>query len=1371
MGDQPYPKNANLFFADTDIGGSGLKYRFEKRGKDRDLLLGETNIHEEEKVFELLEYLLFRSGKRLLKRDVHEALWGEPEDLGGNLDTCLRKLRNILRDTAPWRLVESPRRKYIKFAPPVQIVPLPDTDAPEVSGASLAGEVLSSVSSSGRMVTSLPLTTLSDFPTKETVRPDHLLPLLQARYRAIPFVGRGEERESLWEWLNAPGQVSFRAIVGHGGRGKTRLAIGLLELLEERVKNRWHAGLLEAPFCKKTLTGKRFWRWDGDKPTLIVVDDAAIWADTLEDVVRAVRTPRENCPPLRFLLIDRGADEDHGWYSKLRTAAVTDLKRLFPHPPLRLVELDHLGDSDLAERCQVLKDALSMLSTLTGQPELTLDETAMERLSDVEMGDPLVLFMAAIVGHELGDLSPLAWRRIDLADALAAREEIRITSLARPKTEFLPLHMAASVTLAGGLGRDDLLATCRQERKAIDPESSWSPLELAKLIEERALPSDDATTAAAPIVPDIVGEVFVARIFRDPYQRSSDTVLRAFRSCPQTVMRSLVRMIQDFAPTSETPQALQRQQQPVDWLAALLQVTGSSFDEVAFWEVFRSLRSGSIATNEIARRFYRTLASTPNVSPWVHALTMRELAGYEYAARRHEDALLCAAEAVDECRKLVDWNPDSFLHHLVISLIIKQNVLQEMGRVWEALRCSEEAVTLCRDQTERDRNAPLDSRPVDGDADLATLAQSLENYAEAMRRVGHPKKALDAIQEAIQYSQELTHKDRDRFLPRLASSFLVRSSIEGDLDRNEEALISAEIAVNYYRQLVHRNADQHLADLAGALCVKANHELNVDRRSEACLSNAEALKIRRYLTRRNRPGFLGGLAAALAMQATLETETEAAIEANREAIECWLELLKTSRPTYLLKLARALNVQAVLFDKLGDTSEAHKFNERSLDHCRELMANNRTASLPVIANVLWQQASLLNKDRKTNEALASITEAIKYGKELVRDNPREFLPRLAASYYVWAEVLNADGNPECVEKLAETVRLIKPCALIDSNHWRKAQKTAHEFRDAAQDLDYDLNPAFLAPFLTFIPASVQPALVYREVISQTPAAYLPDLARDLANKKELGVEARNLAREATERYQALQRGGPSALLQDRARALEKQAKQCLRIGRTREALDSHREAIPFLRLLAQESPPTFFALLASALLDQGMILAKNEPGEAPEALDCINEAIDRYRSLVARDRGQFLRPLVDGLMAKVGCLFGLEQANDEQKEDMLAAISELVDHCIELARETPERFLPTLTTAYAYWGAVLWNYDNPADRKPADAAGKFLAALNTISPLALQDPGAFSAIALQVFENYVSACHAAALEPEPQVLELVAKIAPPSATSTRSTLE
>jgi DNA-binding winged helix-turn-helix (wHTH) protein len=99
----------------------------------------EQEVPLEDRTLELLEYFLRNAEKELSREKIHTVVWGRPEDLGGDVNTHVTKLRKAFGDDHR-RFIELLPRIGFKFLVPVK--PHPDslpasiTDGPAVNTAS-----------------------------------------------------------------------------------------------------------------------------------------------------------------------------------------------------------------------------------------------------------------------------------------------------------------------------------------------------------------------------------------------------------------------------------------------------------------------------------------------------------------------------------------------------------------------------------------------------------------------------------------------------------------------------------------------------------------------------------------------------------------------------------------------------------------------------------------------------------------------------------------------------------------------------------------------------------------------------------------------------------------------------------------------------------------------------------------------------------------------------------------------------------------------------------------------------------------------------------------------------------------------------------
>ncbi len=83
-------------------------------------------------------------------------------------------------------------------------------------------------------------------------------------YQAHEFIGRQDERDTLWEWARTGGRLAAWGLTGRAGAGKSRLA---LELCIDLQADGWNAG-----FHKPEWELKDWTSWRPELPTLIVLD-------------------------------------------------------------------------------------------------------------------------------------------------------------------------------------------------------------------------------------------------------------------------------------------------------------------------------------------------------------------------------------------------------------------------------------------------------------------------------------------------------------------------------------------------------------------------------------------------------------------------------------------------------------------------------------------------------------------------------------------------------------------------------------------------------------------------------------------------------------------------------------------------------------------------------------------------------------------------------------------------------------------------------------------------------------------------------------------------------------------------------------------
>ncbi|MGA2408788.1 MAG: hypothetical protein ABSG46_00140, partial [Candidatus Binataceae bacterium] len=379
--------------------------------------------------------------------------------------------------------------------------------------------------------------------------PKKYLDLLNPNNRAIPMVGRESELHALEAWLDGPG-ISARCLTGGAGSGKTRLALELCAAADQR---KWFAGFIDHKELDRFGGQQNLSAWGWPKPTLIVVDYAAAKARILREwLVELVQHQGKDLMPLRLLLLERHADLTLGWWPELTTPrgwAEEGLRDLFnPSEPIPLGMI-----TGIEHRRQILASAMAAAARLPGahkplRPPAAGEDPAFDRrLANPELEfAPLHLMMAGILGVEHGIGTLLTLGPMEMAEDLANFELGRFDKLALDRkldSEFLR-HLAAGITLIGGLSRDDLDQVIAEEGQAIGCGDERRRVERTLL---DALPSEQPNQLA-PILPDLIGEAAIVNVLEAlPPKRQADTIVRWHNRAPSGAMAGIIRTIQDYA--------------------------------------------------------------------------------------------------------------------------------------------------------------------------------------------------------------------------------------------------------------------------------------------------------------------------------------------------------------------------------------------------------------------------------------------------------------------------------------------------------------------------------------------------------------------------------------------------------------------------------------------------------------------------------------------------------------------------------------------------------------------------------------------------------------------------------------------------------
>ena len=526
-------------------------------------------------------------------------------------------------------------------------------------------------------------------------------------------------------YLTDPRPLLARVLVGGGGSGKTRLA---LELCEQASATGWDTGFVTRTELRRFFAQQNLSAWGWRKPTLIVVDYAAEHAELLghwlDELVDRAAPPIQ---PLRMLLLERSASTDTGWWTTEFGSggwgAASKRNVLDPAEPVPIRALAHAD-----ERLALLRAMLEQASP--GKPlSVPLDDAAFRaKLMQLTWGgDPLYLMMAALAMVRVGHAKALTLGRTDLADELARREADRLRQLALTGSldPVLVQHLAACVTLAQGMSREDFERYAGSEKVAVHRPSGGDAAVLADLLQQAL----SRPNGIAPVLPDLIGEALILRTLQ--HDVGTAAVLRCHASIGRAVAESVIRCAQDFGQQSSAP---------LRWLEGIAQALATDEDALAALDA--SLPMESVVLRdlnlEVAQRLHALRAAREDASPEARASALNGLAIAQSMAGQREAALRTAQQAVDLYRELATQRPDVYRPDLAMSLSNLANMLSGLGQREPALRAAQQAVDIRRELAAQ--------RP---DVYQPDLARSLIVLALCTRDVRGAMEALPFAHDAV----------------------------------------------------------------------------------------------------------------------------------------------------------------------------------------------------------------------------------------------------------------------------------------------------------------------------------------------------------------------------------------------------------------------------------------------------------------------------------------------------------------------------------------------------------------------------------------------------------------------------------------------
>ncbi|SIT00753.1 tetratricopeptide repeat protein [Insolitispirillum peregrinum] len=872
---------------------------------------------------------------------------------------------------------------------------------------------------------------------KHSRRPDrrrqpHELDVLDPARGRMPLIGRERELSDLRGWLESDADISVHALIGSAGTGKTRLAIGLCEMIEAEGSD-WLAGFLSPSHLPRLADAFATTAFEWTRSTLLVIDYAAQGYEALGHWLDHLAAgPALDGVKLRMLLLERQAPEGFGWWHELTASplnASAERRDLFRRPrPDTLA-----GLADVEVRRQVLAAALAATADLhqtTPKPMPSPeDDPAFEkRLSEPVFGNALSLVMAGVIAHDMGLRPALALRRLDAARRLGQRELTRFATLAGPDAQAMR-HLLAFNGMAGGLPVAGLTQQLNNELSALG--ASAHTQRLSELLQQELPPSLPRDGEARPerlatIQPDLIGEAVIIESFETTPERKAEglaTLQRAYALTGAATAQALMRLMQDYAYAVEDPTASDPERATGERLLGWLRGLAASLtDPEALEPLAFALPEKTLVLRDIAAEITGRLASVYEAAlpvegdALVRNLHRAMIWKGNYASRlsnlgRREEALSAAERTSELARHLAAIAPETFTLDLATSLSNQASFLNNLGRPEEGLVVAQQAVDL--------HHALATTRT---GSTVPNLAASLNNLANALSALGQREKALMIARQAETLYRDLAAARPDAFTPDLAASLNNLAGFLSDLGRREEALAMAQETVELRRTLATSQPDAFKPALATSLNNMANFLSDLGQRKKAMAVAQQAVDLYRALAVVCPDAFTPALATSLNTLATCISDLgqrEEALAVAQEAVGLY-SALATARPdAFMPDLAGSLNTLAVLLHDIRRHEEALTVAQQAVDLRRALAVARPDAFTPALATSLNTLANRLSDLGQREEALIVAQEAVSLRRTLTATQPEAFMPALAMSLNNLANSLRSLGRQEEARVMAQ----------------------------------------------------------------------------------------------------------------------------------------------------------------------------------------------------------------------------------------------------------------------------------------------------------------------------------------------------------------
>ena len=327
---------------------------------------------------------------------------------------------------------------------------------------------------------------------------------LDYRSEEIPFVGRTEEFGEIDAFCASEKQISWWAVIGKGGSGKSRLVY-------EYIKNNmgsaeWKMCFLREEFFNQAGGGGKYIKWDTwtyDKNLLLVVDYVQKYAKEVAQWIEGLHNSNSVTRKIRILLLERTDGEQSLWMREgFEKQVAADLK--YDKDFLRLKSLD----------AGLISFALKYAEKNGRQIDKADAKDAWDKLKSID-ADSRILYFIMILEAIFDNEPWRKWKPHELAGYIVRREQ-----------EDIEIRFKHNKDVIRSFNRVLAFCTATRELPIFElPENL--PEMIKKEIEVIKNNSGDKHELCAemqlengvlqPVTPDIIGEYMVLYIIDQYY--------------------------------------------------------------------------------------------------------------------------------------------------------------------------------------------------------------------------------------------------------------------------------------------------------------------------------------------------------------------------------------------------------------------------------------------------------------------------------------------------------------------------------------------------------------------------------------------------------------------------------------------------------------------------------------------------------------------------------------------------------------------------------------------------------------------------------------------------------------------------------------